>query len=773
LRLLHWTVDAFGPLITRRSRRRTIWVLAIASALMVGLLAVRLANSDADNGLLALQVIPIALVAMELGLLPGVAFAAAAFGSVVAWDLAQDVGISPGGYIARAVVYLLVAIGIGWITGRLRVATERTRETEERLGAVVEYSTDALISSDSAGRIFAWNPAAERTFGWSAEEAVGKLLPDLVMPESISQLYWAGLRQFLDRGERSMIGRRFESLSVHRDGHEFPIEIAISAVAESGGWSFHAFMHDITERKHEQDERRLLASIVDSSGDAILSFTLEGVITSWNPSAERIYGYSEDEAVGMTLFDFVLPDQPDDVAPLLKRVRSGGRLDNVEVDRIGKGGRQVEVAVTAAPITGDSDRVVGGAAIHRDVSDRKRRDRYLAAQHGATRVLAQAPELAEVGTAILPLLAGAGSWLCAAYWAADGHSLHCDAAWTAPRTRLPVNPILEGAVSEQEQGDEELQWLATDLPAGELPSPDRAAIGGLRTQVWAPIVAGGELFGAFHFFDRRRRQSDEELISALTAITSQIANYLQRRRAEEEVERAKDEFFGLVSHELRTPLTSIIGYSELLEDSETDHLTDQGRKYLDVIHRNAQREMRLVGDLLLLVRIQEGSFRIELETVDLERIVEQSVEGARPAAGKREIQLAAETDSTPPCEGDAHRLGQVVDNLLSNAIKFTPKGGSVGVRLESTNGVATIEVADSGVGIPADEQELLFNRLYRAPSATMARVPGLGLGLTIVKAIVDAHAGRVNVRSTPGAGATFRVELPIRGPEVHTEEAVE
>ncbi len=248
---------------------------------------------------------------------------------------------------------------------------------------------------------------------------------------------------------------------------------------------------------------------------------------------------------------------------------------------------------------------------------------------------------------------------------------------------------------------------------------------------------------------------------------------MRRRRAEEAAEQSKDEFFGLVSHELRTPLTSIIGYGELLAESEADRLTDQGRRYLDVIRRNAQREMRLVGDLLLLVRIQEGTFRIEPEEVDLRRIVEQAVEAARPAAAKREIELTAEATSTPSFDGDPHRLGQVVDNLLSNSIKFTPKGGEVSVRLGASKGVAAIEVIDTGTGIPEDEQEFLFDRLYRAPSAAASAVPGVGLGLTIVKAIVDAHHGRVTLESEPGVGATFRVELPVDGPQPETEEAPE
>jgi PAS domain S-box-containing protein len=541
-------------------------------------------------------------------------------------------------------------------------------------------------------------------------------------------------------------------------------------VRESDGWIFHAFVHDITERKAQEEERKRLVSIIESTGDAIISFTLDGQITSWNPGAEQVYGYSAREALRMSMFDFVPPDKPDDVGPLLARVRQGGRLENAEYDRVGKGGRQVEVAVTVTPITNTSGRIVAGAAIHRDISERRRRERYLTAQHGATRLLAQAPDVEEVGPAILPVIGSAGSWLCAAYWGAFEEGLRCTSTWTTPTTRLPVSPADEGAEIERREGQLELTWAVGEDVLDDLPSSQRAALGGLRTQLWVPIVVSGELFGAFQFFDRRRVERDDELIGTLNAITDQVGNYVRRRRAEEAVERAKDEFFGLVSHELRTPLTSIIGYGELLAESEADRLTEQGRKHLSVIRRNAQREMRLVGDLLLLVRIQEGSFRMELEDVDLRRIVEQAVEAARPAADKRSIELHAQADSSPECSGDPQRLGQVVDNLLSNAIKFTPKGGHVAVNLTDNGDTAAIEVRDSGMGIPEEEQQHLFDRLYRAPSATASAIPGVGLGLTIVKAIVDAHRGRILVESEPGAGATFRVELPIQPAHDDVEE---
>ena len=233
----------------------------------------------------------------------------------------------------------------------------------------------------------------------------------------------------------------------------------------------------------------------------------------------------------------------------------------------------------------------------------------------------------------------------------------------------------------------------------------------------------------------------------------------EREAAEAEVRRQKDEFMGLISHELRTPLTSIIGYTELIQECGEKELADNGRQFATVIERNARRELRLVEDLLDITRLEAGKFSIEPTRADLPTLVREAVESARLRAHDKDIELIFETDEVPVTAGDAVRLAQVCDNLISNAIKFTPEKGRVEVGLHLEDETAVIAVEDSGIGIPADELETVFERMFRTKLA--AHIPGTGLGLTITKAIVDAHEGAIEVESEEGAGTTFRVRLPL------------
>jgi signal transduction histidine kinase len=228
-----------------------------------------------------------------------------------------------------------------------------------------------------------------------------------------------------------------------------------------------------------------------------------------------------------------------------------------------------------------------------------------------------------------------------------------------------------------------------------------------------------------------------------------------------ELDRLKDQFVGLVSHELRTPLTSIRGYLELLLAGEAGDLTDEQRQFLGVVERNAHRLLALVGDLLFLAQVEAGRLALELGAVDLDSIAAECVETARPLAEEKGVTLTLATGPVPLVVGDRARLSQLLDNLVSNGIKFTPSGGRVDVRIRGLRGKAVIEVRDTGMGIPATEQEHLFERFFRTSKATEQAIPGTGLGLAISKAIVEAHGGGIVVASDDDAGSTFRISLPV------------
>jgi len=229
-----------------------------------------------------------------------------------------------------------------------------------------------------------------------------------------------------------------------------------------------------------------------------------------------------------------------------------------------------------------------------------------------------------------------------------------------------------------------------------------------------------------------------------------------------ELDRLKDEFLSLVSHELRTPLTSIRGYLDLVLDEEAGTLNPEQRRFLNAVERNSGRLLRLVGDLLFVAQADAGRLTLERAKVDVAALAADCVEAARPFADQRAIDLQLTAVPVPALVGDRGRLAQVVDNLVSNALKFTPEGGHVEVRTSTIGDYVYLEVEDSGIGIPAAEQPRLFERFFRAASATEQAIPGTGLGLAIVKAIVEAHAGLIEVVSAPGKGTTFRVELPLR-----------
>ncbi|MDC7123033.1 ATP-binding protein [Cellulomonas fimi] len=311
----------------------------------------------------------------------------------------------------------------------------------------------------------------------------------------------------------------------------------------------------------------------------------------------------------------------------------------------------------------------------------------------------------------------------------------------------------------------------TDLYAEmvEMPASPPRAPGSVAARLLESIVTPEGGSGARDASYRRRDGTEVTVRLAVTRrldVDGSVAGYVVVATdvtAEREASRLKDEFVSLVSHELRTPLTSVLGYLELLLDG-TDELTEEQRSYLTVIERNARRQLRLVGDLLLTAQVDAGTFAISPRGIDLADVVTGSVASLGPVAEQAGIRLTTSIEPAP-VTADPGRLSQVVDNLVSNAVKFTPAGGEVHLSVGPTpDGGAALSVRDTGIGIAPDELSRLTTRFFRATSATRRAIPGVGLGLAIARAVVDAHGGLLDIESTLGEGTTFVVTLPAAPP---------
>ena len=259
---------------------------------------------------------------------------------------------------------------------------------------------------------------------------------------------------------------------------------------------------------------------------------------------------------------------------------------------------------------------------------------------------------------------------------------------------------------------------------------------------------------------RSRAAALQEQAARLERVSARLADQNQRLL---EVDRMKDEFIALVSHELRTPLTSISGYLEMALDPEEGSLPPSVQRYLSIAERNVERLAGLVNQLLFLVRADSHRLELDLRPLSLGRVVREAAETARPAAEAKEIELEVAVERLPPVLADRTELLRLVDNLVSNAVRFTAPGGRVRLVARRDGAAGVVEVTDTGIGIPADELPRLFERFFRASSATDSGIPGTGLGLAISQLVAEAHGTAIEVESTLGKGSTFRVVLPPAG----------
>jgi PAS domain S-box-containing protein len=547
-----------------------------------------------------------------------------------------------------------------------------------------------------------------------------------------------------------------------------------------------------------------LAAIVESADDAIISKTLEGVITSWNKGAERIFGYTAEEAVGRSVTMLIPEDHLDEEPAILARIRSGERIEHYETIRVRKDGMLLNISLTVSPIRASDGRIVGASKIARDITERKRTEEALREE---TEALATINELAPIISAELDLHrmvqavtdaatdltdARFGSFFYnvlneegASYtlYTLSGVPREAFAHFPMPRATDLFGPTFRGeGVVRIDDVHKDPRYGKNSpyygMPEGHLPVVSYLAV---------PVVSrSGEVLGGLFFgspevgvFTERHARIVEGLAAqaAVAMDNARLYESAQRARAEaehlyreaQESSRLKDEFLATVSHELRTPLTAILGWAHMLRTGQFD--ADGARQAFETVERNARAQAQLIDDLLDVSRIITGKLRIDVRHVDPNSFIEAAVESVRPAAEAKGVRLQKVLDTGGvSVSGDPVRLQQIVWNLLSNAIKFTPRGGRVQVRLERVDSHVEIAVSDTGAGIPADFLPHVFDRFRQADQKTTRQHGGMGLGLAIVRHLVELHGGTVTAESAgEGHGATFTVLLPV-APVYHAEE---
>jgi PAS domain S-box-containing protein len=647
------------------------------------------------------------------------------------------------------------------------------------LARVVESSDDAIISKDLNGIVTSWNRAAERMFGYDAAEMVGQSIRKIIPQD----------RQFEEDDVLAQIRvgqavTHFETLRQRKDGSLVPISLTVSPVFDDRGKIIGAskIARDISDRVQANIAARRLGAVVESSDDAIITKNLRSIITSWNPAAISMFGYTEEEAVGKSIRILIPDELQGEEDEVLRKIRGGDRVDHYETVRRRKDGTRVLVSLTVSPIRNERGEVVGASKIARDITERSR---LLAAAHEQTWIT---EKLAEVGALVASTLdrdkiaqklTDAATELTHAEFGAFFYNVH-DASGDAftlftlsgaskeafsgfphPRATAMFAPTFHGV------GPVRLDDVTADprfgrnppyhgMPAGHLP---------VRSYLAVPVRghSGGTLGGLFFGHSKVGvfTEQHERLALGIAAWGSVALENARLYADAQDANRMKDEFLAVLSHELRTPLNAILGYARLLRGGIL--AGEKAERGLETLERNATWLTQIVEDVLDVSRIVSGKIRLDVQPVELPLIVDNAVATVQPAADAKGVRMQTVVDpSAGPVSGDPDRLQQVVWNLVSNAVKFTPKGGRVQVRLERVNSHLEIAVSDTGIGVRPDFLPYVFERFRQAEGGTTRKSGGLGLGLAIVRHIVEMHGGTVQAASAgEGKGATFRVRLPL------------
>ena len=618
------------------------------------------------------------------------------------------------------------------------VEIEMPRPFEEYLRTALASLGDAVISTDLEGRVVFANRAALSVLRATEQEIAGKHFDEVfrIHNEYTNNAVENPLRKVLAEG--AVVGLANHTILTAFDGTKIPIDDSAAPLRAPDGTLEGAVIvfRDITERRRSEEAARLLAAIVESSDDAIISKNLNGIVTSWNKGAERIFGYSAAEIIGRPISVIASPDRVDEMPKILARIRQGERIEHYETVRRAKNGSLVNISLTVSPVRDPEGRIVGASKIARDITGQVRVRAQLAEQQQRLRVT-----LHSIGDAVIatdrnarvdylnPVAEALTGWTTAE---AAGKALHEIFHIVNEETRLAAEDPATKVLAHGHVVGLANHTVLISRDGREIAIDDSGA----------PIRdEHGQIIGVVLVFrDIGERRIAERQLAQQASDLRQINDELSQ-------------FAYAVSHDLREPLRNIANFSELLLQ-EYGPADGESQVFANYIAEGVGRMESLLNDLLAYSQL--GAAEKRLGRVDINGLVREVLADLHSAIEETGADIVV--DPLPVVVGHSAQLSQLFQNLLSNAIKYrSADPPQIRIRADEDSSHWTFRVADNGIGIASRYHKTVFGVFKRLHGKG---VPGTGIGLAICAKVVDRHGGRIWVESEQGRGSEFIFTIP-------------